>query len=198
VVSRTLVRRIVIAALLGLIIGGISALVVVKRSPTYSSGTQMVIEQQQAVDLSSNDGLLRKLSLLRLQYAALAPTSVIASPAAQKLGVGERVVADGVDTSVPLGSYRLVVIGRAHTPQRARGISGAVANQLAVYAAGEHKAAGVSPADGYQLTVVSPASTPVKVSPTKKSAAKLGAAVALGVFVIALLALTLTGSRRAN
>jgi capsular polysaccharide biosynthesis protein len=198
VASRTLIRRVVVAALLGLIIGGISGLVVLKRSPTYSSGTQMVIEQQQAVDLSNNDGLLRKLSLLRLEYAALAPTSVIASPVARRLGVGEGVVASGVDTSVPTSSYRLVVIGRGDTPQRARRISDAVASELADYAAREHAAAGVSPGDGYQLTVVAPASAPVKVSPTKKAAAKLGAAVALGVFVVALLAFTLAGSRHAD
>jgi capsular polysaccharide biosynthesis protein len=168
---------------------------VVSRAPRYDSETRVLVDAPRPVDISTSPDVLLRLSLMRFKYAALATTAVIAQPVGQRLGLGERHVANGVTASAAQPSFVLSIVGQDQRPEVARRLSDAVATELSAYADREQEAAGLAPDARYQLRVVSPAQPASRDTKALKDAAKSSFAAAGVGFLIAYLA---PSARRRN
>src|SRR5947207_2866021 len=145
--ERALARRHPLAGalLVAVIAAAFAGVVVLRRAPAYSSATPLFIDAPRAVNASVDDGVLRRLILLRLNYADLARTAVIAGPVANQLGLEQQTLRDSISTIVVPNSFALVVIGRAKNRATAQRLSAAVAEQLSAYANREQAQAGTAP-----------------------------------------------------
>ena len=190
-------RSLVFALVLGALAAAGGAAVALGRPSVYSSEASLLIDQPKLVQRATDQGPLQKLALLRFKYLGLATTPAIAGPAASTLGLTETHVANEIFVTAPPTSLLLIVTAQASTSSEARGVTNAVAHSIVDYTDREQGQIEVAPADRYEFAIVNPASSPVKIQPTKSKAAQTG--VALGVvamaFVYLLMQLVTAGVR---
>src|SRR5438309_7920052 len=94
-------RNLVFALILGLLAGAAGALIAHKKTPLYASSVTLVIDQPAFMADARDEGVIRKLNLLKLKYGDLIGTPVIAGIAARQLGVPEGQVAAAVHAGAP-------------------------------------------------------------------------------------------------
>jgi capsular polysaccharide biosynthesis protein len=165
-------------------------------SPTYESRATLSIGQPKALAESSDVGVLDKLDRLRLKYAALADTLPITRPVAARTHESPDAVRD--DTTVVVGAESLLMFPTAHASTRtaARESAQVLAEEIVRYADRVQQRAGVPAAEQYDFSIIEPARTAKKISPTTRTA--VGAAVfsAIVAVAIAYVALQVVSARR--
>jgi capsular polysaccharide biosynthesis protein len=187
---RNLVFALVLAALGGAG-GGVIAL---RQTPLYSSSAALLIDQPALISNAKDEGLLRKLSLLRLKYAALVRTPGMAGIVAQQLGVPEGQVAAAVSASAPPDSLVLVTTAQSRTPSTAVEFANGIADAVVQYTNDEQVHYAVPLDNRYQFTVVSPASEAAKIQPRRMRAVQAAFGLGAVLFAIAYVILQLLTS----
>jgi capsular polysaccharide biosynthesis protein len=176
-------RNLVFAVLLGVLGGAAGAVIALRQTPQYSSHAVLLIDQPALISEAKDEGLIRKLSLLRLKYAALVQTPGIAGIAAEQLGVPEPQVAAAVAASAPPDSLALVTTGVGRTPTTAIRLANSIAAAVVTYTDEEQLRYSVPANARYQFSVVAPASEAAKTQPQRKRAVQ--AAFGLGAILLA-------------
>ncbi|MCU1449463.1 MAG: hypothetical protein JWP02_1633 [Acidimicrobiales bacterium] len=177
-------RNLVFALLLAALGGSAGAVIALRQSPKYSSHAVLLIDQPVLIAEAKDEGLIRKLSLLRFKYAALIKTPGIAGIAAQQLALPEPEVAAAVGASATPESLVLVATAEADTPRAAVRIADGIAAAVVTYADEEQRSYSVPANARYQFSVVAGASNAVKIQPQRKRAVQ--AAFGLGAVLLAM------------
>jgi capsular polysaccharide biosynthesis protein len=179
-------RRSIILAVVGaLLVGALAAVIVginaARAVPTYQSTAVLSIDEPGAIALSNDDGVIAKLSRLRTKYAGLMRTQVFAQPVADQLGLPVGSVTGAVSVAADPASLLLIVGARSSDGTRAHDIAEAVAEHLVDYVQDEQTANEIPEPRRVSFAVVTPASNPVKTSPTDRRVTLESA----GAFVLA-------------
>lgn len=182
-----LVAGLLVAVLLGVLGAG----VVMTGATTYTSTTVMLIDDPLQLASAGSESQLLKLSTLRLKYADLAQTSVLATPVAHDLGLPVSDVLGAVTVDTPLESLLLNVNATTQNPTLSRSMSQAMANELTTYVRTEDSTYHIPAASRYTLNVVDPASEAIGHGPSTRRALVLGLGLAVLGFLIGLLAIQL-------
>lgn len=189
-------RNFLVAVVAGLVAAGTATVLVLGSPAVYASQAALVIDNPHELATAHDDGPLVKLSALRVKYAALAATSLIQAPVAQKLGIPQGRVAEA--QALPVGTaLTTVVVARDSDPARAQQIAEGVAEELVTYVNDEHERNNVPPDQRFTFTVVGKAFRGAKIRPTTQRAVSAGAAAAVaGMIVVYLLLQVVSGFRR--
>lgn len=146
-----------LAVIAFLVCGGIGALVARSGGTTYGSNEVLTIDQPLAVAAARDAGPIDKLGRLRLQYAALVNTAVIADDIATRTGRTAGDVSSALEVKPSLNSLLMVLTARDAKKPRAVDLAKAAGDALITYAHESQVKAKVPPAQQVELSVVTPA-----------------------------------------
>lgn len=180
----------VVAILLAIGAGLAGAFHVLAGPTIWTSRTVMMINDPYEL-AAGNAGELKKLDELRLEYASLANTAVIARPVATLLHLPPAEVASSTAVYAAPGALLIYVYGRAGAATEAEAISAAVAHELSSYASGQESLYGVPAHDRYVLSVVDPTSPARPSGPSEGKAAGVGIGLGVLGFLVGFLAVQL-------
>ena len=153
-----------LAMVVGIAVGVIAASLTSSRAPTYASTAKLLINQPRALSLADSDGVVLKLSRLRLKYIGLVGTPVIDNPVAAQLKRSPADLGGLLDAVAPTQNLNINVIGISADPQTAQQLAQAAAGQLAAYATREQVADGIPPNERFILTMIAPADPATKAA----------------------------------
>lgn len=195
-ITRPSVTNALVSIVVALALGAMAAAFVLGQSAEYRSSALLEIEQPRAVAASGDIGVIDKLNRLLPKYAALARTTRIIVPAAERAGVtpGE---AGAAVFALPLGNTLLLSVS-ARTDDRvaAQQIAQSVADEITAYASQEQEANGIPLEQRFQFKEIQAASGAGKVSPTRDDAVASGAVAALVGLAGAYVVLQVVTARR--
>lgn len=183
---------VVLLALLAFLAAAGASLALTERAPTvFGSSTTLTLDQPLVVASSTDPGPVEKLNRLRLQYAALLRTGVVAELIEDRTGVAARQVPEKV-SAVPTGNSLLITVtARDDDPEQARELAAGAAAALIEYSERTQVRAGVPEKQRVELSVVTSASPGLPLSRGTRSAATvalfLGLVAAAIVYVLASL-----------
>jgi uncharacterized protein involved in exopolysaccharide biosynthesis len=186
-------RNAVIAMVVAAIFATLTAGLVLAGPAVYQSEATLSIDQPEAVAQSVDTGVIEKLDRLRLKYSGLAETAEILDPIAKQTDATLEELRSDTDVVVGPQSLLLFPVARASTEAVARERAGLLADAIASYADREQAQNRIPDAERYHFTVVEPASSPDKISPTSRGAvagAAVAAVFALGLVYVGLQLLT--------
>ena len=163
----------------GLVIGLLAALAARHTTPTFQSQALLEIDQPHTLAVSTDEGVIAKLSRLRFKYAGLIRTQTFAAPIAEKTDLPLATVATSLFASVDPDTLVLSLGARTHDREQARRIAAAGAQELIEYTRHEQSSLKVNIPDQITWTVVTPASVPTRIAPTNQRSVLVG----LGAFV---------------
>lgn len=176
--------------------GGVGAALAGTSSSAFASTTVLVIDQPLVVAAATDPGPVDKLNRLRLQYAALLQTAVVADVIAERTGksaaeVSASVSARGTPTS-------LLIVIEARDPMRdgAVGLATASADALIDFAQNSQAAAGVPTAQRVELSVVTPARGATEITRGPRALAAVALAVGLVAAAAVYVLVSLLGAVR--
>lgn len=152
--------------------------------PVYQSTAAVSFDQPKAVATATDAGIIQKLSQLRLQYGGLIRTDAITAPVAAKLGLRQGQV-QGAVVAVQIPNSLLLGVG-AHqaTPERAKEIATAVAEEIVTYVDTVQADAGVPQAKRVVAHIVIEPQGANQIAPTKKR--RVSVAILGGILVFAI------------
>jgi capsular polysaccharide biosynthesis protein len=168
------------ALLVGALAAAIAGINASRATPTYQSIAALSIDQPGAIALSTDDGVISKLSRLRAKYAGLIRTQTFAQPVADELGLPVGSVIRSVSAAADPASLILLIGARASNAETAHAIAAAVADHVVEYVDDEQTANGIQDPRRVSFSVVTPASNAVKTSPTDRRVAL----ISVGAFVL--------------
>ena len=177
------------AVLAGLVVAGATAVIVRNQDSEYVSRATMLIDQR-GVFTAEGEGLVVKLSRLRVRYRDLVLSDTIAKPAAKRMKLPVGVVRSAVSAAVPPTTLTLIVTADTGDPKLSQRIARGVAAEIGRYADAEQEQARVAPGRRVTLKVVDQADGAARVRPSLTRAlvtAALAGAIAFGVAYLALL-----------
>jgi hypothetical protein len=115
------------------------------------------------------------LSRLRIKYGDLAGTRAMLDPVAERLNVDVGVVRRTSRVLVPPPSLLMFSRGESGNPARAQQVAQTMAEEMVTYADDEQRSAGVAPDQRIVLSVVTPATPPLKIRPEASRAVRVAA-----------------------
>ena len=177
------------AVLAGLVVAGATAALVRNEDSEYVSTAVLQIDQP-GLFRTESEGLIVKLSRLRVRYRDLMMTETIITPAARRLKVRGGVVRSALTVSVPRDALTLFVTAKTEDPELSKRIAQTVAAEVGRQAEAEQKAAKVPANDQVALKVIDKADTTSRIQPSLTRAlvtAVLAGALAFGAVYLALL-----------
>ena len=186
-----LIVAVLLTAVVGIAVGVIASSVTSGRASTYSSTSKLLINQPRALSLADSDGVVLKLSRLRLKYIGLVGTPVIDNQVAAQLHRSPAALGGLLDAIAPTQNLNINILGISANPHTAQQLAQAAAQQLALYATREQVADGIPANERFVLTVIAPASAPAKAAGSQTRSLFVGcgagliaaAAVAGGLFL---------------
>lgn len=177
--------------------GAIGAGLILAQSPRYESVSTLVIDQPKAVVAAGSEGVLVKLSNLRLKYAVLLRTKVFTEPIAARVGRPPTEVARSIRSIAPAQSLAFYVTGRAPDPVMSQGLANVAAEELVAYVQREQDAAGIAAGNQIVFTIVVPADIGYRVEPKARRAGVVGATAAFFALLLSYAgSVFITGWRR--
>lgn len=189
-------RALVVGAVLAVVVGGSAMAVTLTRPPTYRSTTVMLIDDPLRLATAGDAGELSSLSALRLKYAALLSTDVMAAPVARATGLPVPEVLADVTTDVPLQSLLMDVTATTSSAATATRLSSAAAAEVTSYVKDEDSTFGIPANAQFSFTTIDPA-TPAAASPAPVAhALALGIGLAVLCLVLGFGLVQLVGNRR--
>lgn len=173
--SRRYLALLVLGALAaGLVIGLAAAIATKHTTPTFQSQAMLEIDQPHALAVSADDGVIAKLSRLRYKYAGLLRTQTFAQPIAAKTKLPVGTVANALYSGVDPQTLVLAVGAKAHNKDQTYRIAVAAGQELIDYTRHEQSQLNIAPVDQVTFTLVTPASQPVRISPTHQRIVLVG------------------------
>ena len=168
---------VLVSLALGILIGGYTGYYQYTRPAVYKSSAALLIDQEPAALASGDEGILGKLSRLRLTYASLINTTVFATPVAQQaqLPVGE--VRGALSATADLNTMLVVITAAMHDQKEAKVVAQLASDHMVSYLADQQQRLGIKPTDRVTFQVVTPAGDAVKTAPSNKKAVLEGAVV---------------------
>jgi hypothetical protein len=189
-----------LAVVLGLVVAvllGAAGFRSVTRTPTtWSSTAVMLIDDEPALATAGDDGPLLKLDELRLKYAALANTDIIAQPVATQLHLPVGAVLGSVNAVVPTESLLMQMTATWSTPQVAQRLAQATAEEVSKFVQYEASVYSIPKADRYTFKVIDPASAATANAPSHAHALTLAAGLGVGGFVVVFVVTQFWRNRR--
>jgi len=179
------VRTVVAALIVGLLVGGVAAVGILRGTPVFLSKSILLIDQPLQITGQSGEGVIAKLNQLRLKYAILAHTPKFASDVAKRVGLSDRDVAGRINVTLPGPSLVLVMEGRSGDKRKARVIANGASAAMVDLVKAEMDANKIEEKYRIVMTLVAPAQAGAKVEPSQSRATAIGA-------ISGLLALTAT------
>lgn len=187
----------IVAAALGALLSAALVGAAELRGPTtYTATATMLIDDPYALATAGDSGPLLKLDTLRVKYAGLVDTDVIAGPVATRLGLPVTAVLGSVSAQVPGESLLMPVVATWGSARRAVLLADATAAQVTAYVQQEEQAFGVPAKDRFTITDIAPAAAAVAHGPSRARALTDEVAVAIGALVAIFLAVQLLRNRR--
>jgi hypothetical protein len=187
----------VVAAVLGALLSAALVGAAELRGPTtYTASATMFIDDPYALATAGDSGQLLKLDTLRVKYASLVGTDVIAGPVAARLGLPVGAVLGAVSASVPGESLLMDVSASWSSPRLAVVLADDAAAQVTAYVRQEESAFGIPADDRFTLTDIQPAVSAEAHAPSRARAVTDEVAVALAALVVIYLGVQLIRNRR--
>jgi hypothetical protein len=192
-----LVVAILVAGLLAVGAGAAVAARNEAKPARFQAFAVLAVDQEPAVSTARDNGILVKLTSLRITFVDALSTQVFATGLASDLGVDP---GTGLGASVvglaPPGSLLLKVMATASTKGRAVLVAQGAADKLVKDLQEEQTRLGL-PADArITLTVVTPAVSAVQVAPLRKTSLKQGGGAAAAVLLVGLALVAVVRRRR--
>lgn len=187
----------VLLALVALILaGGSGAAVAGSSSSAYASTTVLVIDQPLVVAAATDPGPVDKLNRLRLQYAALLQTAVVADVIAQRTGKSAAEVSASVSARGTPTSLLIIIEARDPTREGASELATASADALIGFARNSQAAAEVPTKQRVELSVVTPARGATEITRGPRALAAVALAVGLVAAAAVYVLVSLLGAVR--
>jgi hypothetical protein len=165
------------AAVVGILLGFLASSLVSTRAPVYTSTAKLLINQPQALSLADSDGIVLKLSRLRLKYVGLVGTPVIDDRVALRMKRPPTALGGTLDAIAPPQNLNINVIGSSTTAASAQSLAQLGAEELAAYATREQITDRIPPNERFVLTVIAPAAKAALPAGSGTRAKLVGAAV---------------------
>jgi capsular polysaccharide biosynthesis protein len=185
-----------IALAIGVLAGGLTAYYEFTRPTTYRSTAVLLIDQANAIASSQDDGVVNKLSRLRVKYVGIAQTLVFDQPVAAQAGLPVGTVHQALAPSFDAASLLVRIAATMPRPADARRLAEVAAQQLVTYTQEEQNAAGIASKDAVTFTIVSPATSAQRVTPDRQRAALVGVFVFFAITIVGLLGADLLRRRQ--
>lgn len=171
-------------ALVALVLAGASGAAIARSSASgYASTAVLSIDQPLVVASATDPGPIEKLNRLRLQYAALLQTSIIADDIAERTGKQAADVAASVSAQATATSLLIVLEARDDDEAGAMELARVSAEALIDFSEQSQEAAEVPDEQRVELTVVTPARQARELSRGSRAVASV--ALALGLVAAA-------------
>lgn len=189
-------RNIIVAAIVGAMIAALSAALVLRGDVVYRSATTLLIDQPRVVAAPGGEGVIAKLTLLRLKYAGLLGTELVIAPAAEATGIPPAEIAGAVGAVTPATSLLFQVTARSDSSTRSQEIASAASEAIVEYVEREQDDAGIPDDEQIILTVIDEAQPGGKVEPTLERAMSVASAAAVLGMGLAYVAIQLATTPR--
>ncbi len=191
VVEQFSLRNFVLALIAAALVASVSAAMVLREPAVYESRAVLLIDNPLALATAGDEGTILKLDRLRIKYATLAHTEVIAGPVAKALDLPLGAVLGATDVVATPASLSLVVAARSGKPTAAVALAAAMSTGIVDFVVQEHEANHVPPNDRFVFRVVQPAKFAVKTAPLPRSARSSGAIAFVAALAVAYIGLQL-------
>ena len=187
--------NLVAALIVAFLVAALSVTIVLTRPAKYQSTATLAVDQP-ALVATGGAGELDKLSKIRLKYAPLVKTDVIAKPLAQELGTTPAVIRSSVSAVAPGDNILVVITARSANKADAQRFASATAAYLAKYVEDEQTHDAVPANQQFEFTVVDEARPATKADPSRTRAIAVGLAAGLIALALTYVALQLLRPRR--
>lgn len=178
---------VLVAVAIAVLVGAAAALYEATRPATYRSTAVLLIDQPGVVASSQDDGIITKLSRLRVRYVDIVGTTAFEQPLAQQVALPLSEVHSAVQATYDLQSLLVRIIVTLPRAEDARRVAQAAAQLLVGYTQQEQSSAGIPDKERVTFTIVSPADTVDQVTPDRGRAILIGAVVFAGLGVAGVL-----------
>lgn len=186
-----------LVVLLVALAAGVGAAAVLESRPAvYHSQAVLLMDQEPALTASGDEGLLNKLTRLRIKYVDLVGTTVFSDGLAPTLDLPSARLHAALGASAPLSSLLLTVTADDHDATGARRIAQGAAEQLRDQLSAQQGANGVKPDEQVTFTIVSPATSGTKTAPSHRRALLVGGVVLAAVLAGGLVLLDVLRRRQ--
>ena len=180
-------RALVTGLIVGTVLAVLAVIVVLAGPSQYVSQATLLIDQPRALAASGSEGLVVKLSRLRVKYADLASADVVIDPVSQETGIRPADIRRETGAFAPPQTLTLVVTARSGDAERARQLSQAVAERLSTFTDQEQDSLDIPADQRVTLTVIDEAGRAAKAAPTAQRALTVGLLVfVFGTLVVAV------------
>ena len=153
------------------------------KSDDFTSRATVIVNQEPALTLSRDAGILSKLSALRVKYAGLVSSSLFAQSVGEKAGLPAGFVHATLSPEVPPGSLLFTLSATTKDGETAQRVASAAATVLIESQAKEQTKLGLNARQQISLTLVSPARQGVLQEPSRKRSLEFGGGAFLAVLV---------------
>lgn len=194
--AQPLLRSVLVATAFAILAGGAAAGVVASRAATYRSQAILLMDQPVALAASGSEGVIVKLSDLRQKYVALAGTAPIVTDAASLAHLPVSTVAAAEQVTTGQDALTLQAAGQSGSSVVARKVAGAMAEAISRYVQAEQSRLTLPNPDRLQIRVIQRAGAAVKVSPSNRRVAAVGAVTAVVGWLVAYCVAQLMMTRR--
>jgi capsular polysaccharide biosynthesis protein len=195
-IRRPSLRNALIALGRALVLAGITVGVLLARPTRYRSTALLVIDSPAQIAASADNGTIAKLTALRYKYSAIARTSSMAEPVAERTGVPLGVVLRSTQVTPYPDSLIIGVASTTADPARSQRISQALADEIQTYVEQEHDRYKIPDNQRFLFSLVEPAHPGVKVEPDRQRALYAGLVVGVVVLALGYVAVQLVTARR--
>lgn len=187
---------VLIALAIGVLAGGLTAYYEYTRPATYRSTAVLLIDQTNAIASSADDGVINKLSRLRLKYVGIAQTLVFDQPVAAEAGLPVGLVHAALSPSFDPTSLLVRISATMPRAGDAQHLAELAAQRLVTYTQDEQSGAGIAPKDAVTFTIVSPATSAERVTPDRRRAALVGVFIFVAITIVGVLGADLLRRRQ--
>lgn len=187
---------ILFALIYAVLAGAYVAYYQVNRPEVFRSAATLLIDQKKALFATGDEGIIGKLSELRIKYTSLVGTESFAAPVAQRAALPLSAVEGSLSATADLNTLLITVAANSSSAAQAHTIAATASTYLADYIANEQTTLNVPAKDQVTLSVVTPAGQGRKVAPSNKKAVEEGVAVFVVIAVVGALIADLIRRRR--
>ena len=195
-IRRPSLRNAVVAAAIALALAGITIGVLLARPARYRSTALLVIDSPAQIAASADNGTIVKLTSLRYKYSAIARTSSMAEPVAERTGIPLGEVLRSTQVTPYPDSLIVGVASTTADAARSQRIAQALADEIQTYVEQEHARFNIPENQRFAFSLVEPAHPGVKVEPDRQRAMYAGLVVGAVVLALGYVAVQLVTARR--
>jgi hypothetical protein len=156
-----------------------------RKVSTYTSKAVVLVDQPFVIAASRDQGIVLKLSALRVRYASQIASTNFAQQVADRAALPIGVVRQELSAQLPSLGLQLVLLAKGGDPETTRRVASAAAQVLIENNEAQQAAIHVKPELVVKLSVVTPAERGKLLEPDHKRSAELGAGAAVAVLLAA-------------